>query len=59
MLLEAEDRACVNHIYANWSKKHGDGVLQMQFWKTTWSTFEEEFTNNIKKLNEISGDALR
>ena len=26
--------------------------------KTTWSTYEEEFTDNMKNLNEISSDML-
>ena len=59
VLPEVEHMACSRHIYANWSKKHGGGELHMQFWKTTWSTFEEEFTDNMKKLNEISSDAVR
>ena len=35
-------------IHANGSKKYGSGELQMELWKTTWSTFEEEFTYNMK-----------
>ena len=31
----------------------------MKFWKTTWSTFEEEFNDNMKKLNEVSSDASK
>ena len=31
----------------------------MQFLKTTWSTYKEEFIDNMKKLNEISSDAAR
>ena len=43
-----------------WSKKHGGKELHIQFWKKkTWSTFKEEFTDNMKKLNEISSDATR
>ena len=59
MLSKQEHRACTKHIYANWSKKQGGGELQMQFLKTTWSTYEEEFIDNMKKLNEISSDAAR
>ena len=59
MLPEAKHRAYARHIYANWSKKQGGEELQMQFWKTAWSTFEEEFIDNMKKLNEISSNAIR
>ena len=59
MLLEAEHRACAKHMYANSSKKLKGWELQLQFWKVVWSTFEEEFTNNMKKMGEISPNAAR
>ena len=59
VLSKVEHRACASHISANWSKKHGVVGLQMKFLKTTWSTFEEEFTDNTKKRNEISSEVVR
>ena len=56
VLPQAEHRACAKHMYANWSKKLNGGELQLKFWKDVWSTFEEEFTNNMKKMGEISPD---
>ena len=41
VLPKAEHRACVIHIYVNWSKKHKGEELQLQFWNAAWSTFEE------------------
>ena len=57
MLLEAEHRACAKHMYANWSKKLKGWEFQLQFWKAVWSTFEEEFAKNMKKMGEISPNA--
>ena len=57
VLPKAEHRACAKHMYANWSKKLKCGELQLQFWKAVWSTFEKEFTNNMKKMGEISPNA--
>ena len=46
--IEAKHRAYARHIHANGSKKHGSGELQMELWKIKWSTFEEEFIDNMK-----------
>ena len=33
--------------------------ISMPTFKISWSTFEEEFIDNMKKLNEMSSDAAR
>ncbi|XP_050210068.1 uncharacterized protein LOC126660546 [Mercurialis annua] len=53
----AEHRWCARHIWANWSKKWGGGHLQKQFWICAWSTYEEEFIDNLKKIGETSKKA--
>ena len=28
--------------------------MKRQFWKTTWSTFEEKFVDNMRQLGKVS-----
>ena len=51
-LPEAEHRWCARHIYANWSKKWRGTELKKKFWTCAWSTYEEEFKENLNKLVE-------
>ena len=57
VLPEAEHRWCARHIYANWSKKWTGGEMKKKFWICAWSTFPEEFEDNLKKLGEVSKSA--
>lgn len=53
----AEHRWCVRHIYANWSKKWSGLELRKKIWICVWSTYEEEFQDNLKELAEVSKQA--
>ena len=33
--------------------------MKRQFWKATWSTFEEEFVDNMRQLGEVSSEAAK
>ena len=33
--------------------------MQRQFWKVAWSTFEEEFVDNMRQLREVSSNATK
>ena len=49
-----EHRWCARHIFANWSKKWHRGEMKKKFWLCAWSTFPEEFEDNLQKLSEVS-----
>ncbi|KAH6770758.1 hypothetical protein C2S52_015561 [Perilla frutescens var. hirtella] len=49
-----EHRYCARHVHANWSKKWHSGELKKKFWACVWSTFKEEFDDNLKMLGSIS-----
>ncbi|XP_057790925.1 uncharacterized protein LOC131008039 [Salvia miltiorrhiza] len=55
-LSNAEHRWCARHIYANWSKKWRGTELKKHFWICAWSTFKEEFKQNLTKLGDIKKD---
>ncbi|XP_065855345.1 uncharacterized protein [Euphorbia lathyris] len=56
-LPDAEHRWCARHIHANWSKKWRSGELSKWFWSCSWSTYPEEFKDNLKTLGSISKEA--
>ncbi|XP_060195287.1 uncharacterized protein LOC132624538 [Lycium barbarum] len=47
-------RYCVRHIEANWQKKWRSGQMKKLMWWCAWSTYKEEFTDQLKKLGELS-----
>ena len=51
---QAEHRWCARHIFSNWSKKYGIGEVKKKFFVFAWSTFEEEFKDNLLKLGELT-----
>ncbi|XP_050233534.1 uncharacterized protein LOC126682022 [Mercurialis annua] len=55
-LPEAEHRFCARHVYANWSKDWRGGELKVKFWSCAWSTYEEEFIENLNKMAADHGD---
>ena len=54
VLPQAEHRWCARHIYSNWNKKWTGDVLKNKFFICVWSTYEEEFKDNLEKLGEVS-----
>ena len=57
VLPQAEHRWYARHIEANWSKRWGGGELKKKFWICAWSSYEEEFKDNLIKLGELSKKA--
>ncbi|XP_065871882.1 uncharacterized protein [Euphorbia lathyris] len=57
LLPDAEHRWCARHIHANWSKRWGSGELSKWFWACSWSTYPEEFTDNLNTLRSIAKEA--
>ena len=45
------------HIYSNWSKKWHGGEFKKTFWICAWSTYHEEFKDNLEKIGKISKKA--
>ena len=59
VLPEAEHRFCARHIYANWGKKWTGIKLKELFWACAWSTFEEQFKDNLQAIKEENEDASK
>ncbi|XP_057774982.1 uncharacterized protein LOC130993960 [Salvia miltiorrhiza] len=57
ILPRAEHRWCARHIYANWSKKWRGPELKKRFWICAWSSYEEEFKENLVKVGDIKQKA--
>ncbi|XP_075099960.1 uncharacterized protein LOC142176381 [Nicotiana tabacum] len=53
-------RFCVSHIEVNWSKRIGiSGGMKKYLWWSAWSTYEEDFKDQLKSLGELSVDAAK
>ncbi|XP_060200585.1 uncharacterized protein LOC132628838 [Lycium barbarum] len=53
-LPNSHHRYCVRHIEANWQKKWRSGQMKKLMWWCAWSTYEEDFKDQLKKLGELS-----
>ncbi|XP_075074464.1 uncharacterized protein LOC142162060 [Nicotiana tabacum] len=56
---QANHRWCVRHIEANWSKKWKSGDMKKLIWWCAWSTYEEVFKDQLKKLGQLDEDAAK
>nr|XP_009792001.1 PREDICTED: uncharacterized protein LOC104239151 [Nicotiana sylvestris] len=53
-------RFCVRHIDANWSKRiRISGEMKKYLWWSAWSTYEEDFKDQLKNLGELSVDIVK
>nr|XP_033517044.1 uncharacterized protein LOC117281304 [Nicotiana tomentosiformis] len=59
ILPDAHHRFCVRHIIANWMKKWRSGKMKKLLWWCAWSTYEEEFEDQLKKLGELDEEAAK
>ena len=57
--VKVEHRWYDYHIFANWCKRHRGGEMKRQFWKAAWSTFEEDFVDNMRQLGEVSSNVAK
>ncbi|XP_075100608.1 uncharacterized protein LOC142176547 [Nicotiana tabacum] len=50
---------CTRHIEDNWLKKWRSGEMRKLMWWCAWSTYEEEFKDQLLKLGGMSKDVAR
>ncbi|XP_028770058.1 uncharacterized protein LOC114727523 [Neltuma alba] len=59
ILPKFEHRLCARHIYANWSKRWRGHELQKKFFSCAWSTYEEQYVDNLKDMEALSKEAAQ
>ncbi|KAK4268090.1 hypothetical protein QN277_024794 [Acacia crassicarpa] len=52
----AEHRLCARHVYANWSKRWRGNELKKKFFSCAWSTYKEQFNDNLKALEKVNNN---
>ncbi|XP_019225654.1 PREDICTED: uncharacterized protein LOC109207228 [Nicotiana attenuata] len=52
-------RFCVRHIEANWCKRWGSGECKKLLWWAAWSTYEDDFKNQIKNMSQVDDDGTK
>ncbi|XP_028778511.1 uncharacterized protein LOC114735021 [Neltuma alba] len=57
ILPEAKHRLCARHIYANWSTRWRGNEMKKKIFSCAWSTFEEQFKDNLKALGALNKEA--
>ena len=58
LLPKAQHRWCAKHIEANWSKSWSGVQMKKMFWWSTWSTYGEEFQDQLKSMGSVSKKAV-
>ncbi|XP_009621676.1 uncharacterized protein [Nicotiana tomentosiformis] len=57
---KANHRFCVRHIEANWAKKNKrGGEMRKMLWWCAWSTYDEDFKDQLKNLGSLSEQAVK
>ena len=56
VLPEAQHRYCVRHIESNWCRKWRSGQMRKLMWWCAWSSYVEEFKDQLNKLGKLSKD---
>uniref|UniRef100_A0A3Q7G1B2 Transposase MuDR plant domain-containing protein n=1 Tax=Solanum lycopersicum TaxID=4081 RepID=A0A3Q7G1B2_SOLLC len=59
VLPEAQHRYCVRHIESNWCRKWRSGQMRKLMWWCAWSSYVEEFKDQLNKLGKLSKDGAR
>ncbi|XP_059283419.1 uncharacterized protein LOC132037002 [Lycium ferocissimum] len=59
VLPQAHQRYCAKHIEANWLKKWRSGEMRKLMWWWAWSTYDEEFKDQLKKLGKLDEVAAK
>ncbi|KAH0751615.1 hypothetical protein KY285_004763 [Solanum tuberosum] len=57
VLPEAHKRYCARHIEANWCKRWGKCEPKKLLWWAVWSSFTEEFEDQLQEMKEVNGEA--
>ncbi|XP_016582287.2 uncharacterized protein LOC107879869 [Capsicum annuum] len=55
----AHHRFCMRHVESNWCKKWRSGEMRKLMWWCSWSSYDEEFKDQLKKLGQLSEEAAR
>ncbi|KAH0713606.1 hypothetical protein KY285_009088 [Solanum tuberosum] len=53
LLPEAHQSYCARHIEANWCKRWGKCELKKFLWWVAWSSFSEEFEDQLQEIKEV------
>ncbi|KAH0715349.1 hypothetical protein KY284_008254 [Solanum tuberosum] len=59
LLPKAQHRWCARHIEANWSRSWSGVQMKKMFWWSAWSTYEEEFNDQLKSMGSVSKQAAK
>ncbi|KAG5615006.1 hypothetical protein H5410_014830 [Solanum commersonii] len=59
VLPKAQHRYCVRHIESNWCKRWRSGQMRKLMWWCSWSSYDEEFKDQLTKLGKLSKDGAR
>ncbi|WMV23703.1 hypothetical protein MTR67_017088 [Solanum verrucosum] len=59
LLPKAQHRWCARHKEANWSRSWSGVQMKKMFWWSTWSTYEEEFNDQLKSMGSVSKQAAK
>ncbi|KAH0759760.1 hypothetical protein KY290_023253 [Solanum tuberosum] len=54
LLPKAQHRWCARPIEANWSRSWSGVQMKKMFWWSAWSTYEEEFNDQLKSMGSLS-----
>ncbi|XP_019239905.1 PREDICTED: uncharacterized protein LOC109219888 [Nicotiana attenuata] len=56
VLPKAHHRYCVRYIEANWCKRWGHGEYKKYLWWAAWSTYEEDFKDQLRNMAQVDED---
>ncbi|KAH0706388.1 hypothetical protein KY285_010890 [Solanum tuberosum] len=59
VLPEAQHWYCVRHMESNWCKRWRSGQMRKLMWWCAWSSYDEEFKDQLNKLGKLSNDGAR
>ncbi|XP_075112533.1 uncharacterized protein LOC107802516 [Nicotiana tabacum] len=57
VLPDSHHRFCVKHIEANWCKRWRTDEFKKLLWWSAWSSYEEDFKDQLKSIGELSKEA--
>ncbi|PHU12835.1 Feruloyl CoA ortho-hydroxylase 2 [Capsicum chinense] len=55
----AHHRYCMRHVESNWCKKWRSGEMRKLMWWCSWSSYDEEFKDQLKRLGQLSEETTR
>ncbi|XP_019246531.1 PREDICTED: uncharacterized protein LOC109226193 [Nicotiana attenuata] len=58
VLPDSHHRFCVKHIEANWCKRWRTDEFKKLLWWSAWSSYEEDFKDQLKSIGELGKEAV-